>query len=242
MIKLEYNKIKVEIPESWDDITLGFYETFYAEIPETARDRAAFVARVCRMDEEVLLGWPVEIFNRITHYLGFLFEDNPTEPCPAVRVDGVNYIVPIEEELSLGAWVDADEAQKSGEAVLSNVLAIVCRPAGEAYTYKNNASRQAMFAALPVSRVLGVLAFFLHFKNEYERRTAAYTALVQAYDRLPPSTVNLLRRGGGIRLSQIWPAMKYLVLMRSLKGRLQRFSRSYNTGKIRTTPKRRKGS
>lgn len=238
MVKIEYDKVTIDVPESWDDLTLGFYETFYTEMPETPRDRAVLVAKICKIDAELLLSWPVEVFNRIVGYVDFLFNDNPAPPSPVIDAGGVKYIVPIEDELSLGAWVDADEVQKTGENVLSNILAIVCRPAGEAYAYKNNESRREMFAALPVSKVLPVLAFFLHYKNVFDRRTAAYTKLAQVFDQLPRSIKLFRSLGGGIRLSRIWRLIKYLALMQLLYYRLRKFSRTCNTAKIRTTRKR----
>jgi hypothetical protein len=238
MVKIEYNKVKIGVPESWEDITLGFYETFYTEKPETARDQAALVAKICRVDAGLLLNWPVEIFNRIIGHIDFLFKDNPVPPSSRIEIEGVDYIVPIEEELSIGAWADAEDVQKKGENVLSNILAIVCRPAGEAYDYKNNEARRAMFAALPVSRILGLSAFFLHCKTELDRRTAAYTNLSQAYAHLPKSISPLLNPGGGIRLLRIWQIIKYWALMQLLRYLLQRFLRSFNTVKIKVMPKR----
>lgn len=240
MIKLEYDNTRVSVPESWDDITLGFYESFYDAKPLTARERVEWVARICKVDEALLLGWPSEVFNRIVGYLDFLFKNNPAEPSPYVDIGGIRYVVPIEEELTLGAWVDIDEAQKQGENVLSNILAIVCRPVGEPYSCENNDMRREMFAALPVSKVLGVLAFFLRCKNVCDRRTQTFSDLAQACDRLPQSTEGFLCRGGGIRLSRIWREMTYRVLTALLRYRLQRFLRSYSTVGIRNTPKKRK--
>ncbi|SHJ66031.1 hypothetical protein [Bacteroides stercorirosoris] len=237
MVAIEYNKVKISVPESWDDITLGFYETFYTVKPETARERVALVAHICKTDANLLLGWPAEIFNRIVGYIGFLFEDNPAPPSPVVEVEGVKYVVPIEDELSLGAWVDADDAQKKEENVLSNILAIVCRPVGEEYNYKNNEARAAMFAALPVSKVLGVLAFFLHYKTVLDQRTAAYTKLAALVGQLPQNIKPLLSRGGGIKLSLIWPTLKYYVLIILLRYQLRKFLPSYSTVKTKTRQK-----
>lgn len=239
MKRIEYNAVKIDVPESWDDVKLGFYETFYTEKPETARERVALVAKVCKVDADLLLSWPAEVFNRIVDYIGFLFKDDPTPASPVIEVDGVRYIVPIEDELSLGAWVDADEVQKKGENVLSNILAIVCRPAGEAYDYKNNEARRAMFAALPVSKVLGVLAFFLRCKVALDRRTATYTKLGQACGQLPRSIKPFPSPGGGIGLSQTWQILKYRALILLLNYQLQKYLRSFNIEKIKTTPKRR---
>jgi hypothetical protein len=199
------------------------YETFCAEKPETTHERVSFVAKICKVDADLLLGLPAEVFNRIVGFIDFLFNGNLAPPSPAIEVGGVNYIVPIEEELSLGAWVDADVVQKNGENVLSNILAIVCRPAGETYDCKNNEARRAMFAALPVSKVLGVLAFFLRCKTALDQRTAAYTKLAMTHDRLPRNIKPFLSYGDGIKLSRIWPIIRYwglTILLRYLTLRL----------------------
>lgn len=242
MVKLEYDNTRISVPESWDDITLGFYESFYDEEPSTARERVEWVARICNVDSELLLEWPSEVFNRIVGYLDFLFKNNPAEPSPTIEVEGVKFIVPIEEELTLGAWVDIDEVQKQGKNVLSNVLAIVCRPVGEKYDCKNNDERREMFAALPVSKVLGVLAFFLYCKDVCDLRIQTFSNLAQACDRLPRNTEGFRYPGGGIRLSRIWREMTYRTLTVLLRYRLQKFLRTYYTAETRNTPKKRKES
>lgn len=232
MVKIEVNDVTVNVPQSWDDITLGDYETFYRDKPVSGRERVEYVAKILKIDAMVLLNWPAEVFNMIVETLGFLFVDNPIAATPVVDVDGVPFIVPIEDKISLGAWVDAEEAQKADEAVLSNVLAIVCRPAGETYDYQLNEARQKQFAALPVSKVLGVLAFFLQCRTVLDRRTEAYTKLHQIAALLPRSIKPFLSRGGGIRLSQIWRATKYYALIVLLNYRLRKLSHLYNISAI----------
>lgn len=240
MVTIKYNGVTVSVPENWDDITLGLYETFSTDIPETTRERVAWVARICMVDAELLLSWPAEIFNTIVDCMGFLFTDNPAASDPTLEIDGVTYVVPVEDKLSLGAWIDAEEVQKKGENVISNILAIVCRPVGEEYNYENNEKRAAMFAALPVSKVLGVLAFFLHYSNVLHRRTQSYINLVELVDRLPRNILLSRVRGGGIKLSLIWPAIKYYALTISLRYHLRRRSTSFYTKGIRKERKKRK--
>jgi hypothetical protein len=242
MIQIEYNGKKVIVPESWDEITLGLYETFYTDKPTNAHEQIILVAKVCGTDHNTLLEWPVEIFNRIVEYIGFIFKDNAADACPYVEIEGNKYIVNIEERLSLGEWVDCDEVQNRGENILSNTLSIVCRPAGEKYDFKNNEARRELFAALPVSKVLGVLAFFLRCKNEYDKRTEAYSKLMQAVDLLPKDIKTLLKNGGGIRLLLTWRGIKYYVLMKLLYFRLRRSLHSLNTEKTKRKPKKRKGN
>lgn len=233
MVKIEVNNVTVSVPQSWGDISLGEYETYYKEKPETGRQRVEYVAKILKMDAAVLLSWPAEVFNTIVDTLGFLFTDNPIDATPVVDVDGVPFIVSIEDKITLGAWVDAEEAQKADSAVLSTVLAIVCRPAGEAYDYQLNEQRQKQFAALPMSKVLGVLAFFLRCKSDYDRLTAAFTKVRQMVALLPPSIKPFRARGGGIKLLQIWQAMKYYALIKLLNYRLRKLSRSFNTAATR---------
>lgn len=239
MTTIEYEGVRIFVPDSWDDVPLGVYETFCGDDPATARDRVALVAKICGVDTDLLLSWPAEIFNRIVGLIGFLFKDNPASPNSAVEIDGVRYVVPMEDELSLGAWVDADAVQKRGERILSGVLAIVCRPSGEKYDDRNNEMREAMFAALPVSKVLPVLAFFLQCKTVSDLRTEAFTRMEEILDLLPRNFATFVRRGDGTRLSRIWQAVRLWILTGLLSYRLRRFIRSSCTSKTGSAPTKR---
>lgn len=241
MTRFEFLGTPIDVPDGWHDITLGHYETFCGDDPQTARDRVALVAKICGTDVERLLDWPAEVFNRIVEHIGFVFDDNPAAPCPSVEIGGVRYVVPIEDELTLGAWVDADDVQKRGERVLSGILAIVCRPAGEKYDDRNNESRQAMFAALPVSTVLPVLAFFLRCKTAFDQRTEAYMKIAEVIDRLPRSFGDFAGLGGGTKLLRIWPIIRLWVLTASLRYRWHKFTRFCSTSRTATMRSRRSG-
>lgn len=233
MVTIEVNNVEIKVPQSWDDVTLGDYETFFKDKPETARQRVEYVAKIIKIEAKVLLEWPAEVFNRLVDLLGFLYADNPAEPKPFIEVEGVQYMVNIEDKILLGEWIDAEEAQKGEDAVLSNVLAVICRPIGETYDFQLAEQRQRMFAALPVSKVLGVLAFFLRCKSVLDSRTEAFTKLQQVADLLPRSIKPFLSRGAGIKLFRIWQVMKYFALIALLRYRLRKLSRSYNIDAIK---------
>ena len=242
MKTIEYGEHKIKVPESWEDIPLGDYEQVYNLKPDTNRERVALIAKICKIDADTLLSWPAEIFNLIVGCVGFLYEDNPVTPSQICEIDGIKYIVPVEDELSLGAWVDVDEVQKAGVNVLSNVLAIVCRPAGETYDYKNNEQRRAMYATQPTSNVLGVMAFFLRCKVQSAQLTATLGTLQRMADLLPPNIKLLRSLGDGIRLSRMWRIMKFYCLIKLLRYRLRKFSHSYNIGRTRNMPTMRNAS
>lgn len=234
MNRYEYNDITVQAPTSWHEVTVATYDRMWTIKPKTARERVGIVAIACGVDPQILLDWPEQAFKLILQDVDFLFKDNPVPPSPAVTVEGVQYNVAIEEKLSLGEYVDVDDVQKNSDLILSNVLAIVCRPAGEKYNPDNNDTRAAMFAALPVSEVQGVLAFFLRCYQISTRRMQLFASLQAMADLLPRNTAALLKGGGSIKLFQIWPIIKYGFLMKLLRARLQKYSRSsFTSGKKR---------
>lgn len=237
MVKLEYNKQSVNVPESWADVTLGVYETIYFLKPESHRDRVAMVALACQVEADILLNWPAEIFNTIVSYLGFIFGDNPETARPYIETPSQRYVIAIEEALTLGEWIDAEEVQKAGQGVISGVLAIVCRPAGEAYDPIVTDARRDMFKALPMSEVLGAMAFFLRCSQILEKHTKTSIRLQELVALLPRSIKPTLRPGGGIKLSQIFAAARYWILTELLHYQLRKYLRSYNsrsTKKLRT--------
>lgn len=238
MVTMEYNKVKISVPSNWDDISLGLFESLDISKPTTSRNQVDTVAKLCNIEAELLLSWPAEVYSEIVECIYFIFGDNPAKPSPEIEIEGIKYIVSISDDLTLGEWVDIDEVQKAETNVLSNVLAIVCRPIGESYNHKNNEARAAMFAALPVSKIQGVLAFFLRCKMVYEQRTAAYTKLAQTIDLLPKSIKPFLKRGAGIKLSTTWLMVKYFAMIALLHYQLQKFLRTCNIKKIKITPKK----
>jgi hypothetical protein len=242
MTTIEYLDEVIQVPTKWEEIKLKHYENFYQDKPENTRERVALVAKICNIEPAKLLDLPADIFNIVVEHSFFIFEEFVAPPSPKVKINGVTYVIPIEEKLSLGAYIDADETQKSGENVISGILAIVCRPVGEDYDDELTEERTAMFGELPMSQVWPLLAFFLHCKNALETRTIAFTNLTQAVESLPLNILHSLKLGDGIKLSRMWQIIKYFFLIRSLRYRLRRLLRLYNTGGIRVLQTQRKGN
>jgi hypothetical protein len=165
MTIIQYLDDEIKVPESWDEIKLRDYEGFYNDKPETLRDKVALVAKICKADPEQILKWPAEVFSLIVDRTYFIFKKYNVDPKPSITIDEVTYMIPIEEKLSLGAYIDADQAQKDGINVLSNVLAIVCRPAGEVYDHELNDQRAEMFGTLSMAEVQPLLGFFCTAKT-----------------------------------------------------------------------------
>lgn len=243
MKEIKYNDVAINVPENWADVKLKDYESFYKIRPKSAREKGELLAKICGIEPEILLEWPAEVFDIIVDASFFLWEERAAPPKASIELEGTLYVIAVEEKLALGAYLDALEAQKEGQPrVLSNVLAIVCRPAGEAYNPDLTNERVEMWGEVDMDRIQPLLAFFLHCSAVLERRTTAFTALHQAVGSLPQNILNLHGLGAGIRWWQIWRLMKFGILTVSLRRQLRKFSRSYSTNEIKVLPKKRRGT
>ncbi len=232
MTNIECNGIKFNVPESWKDITLGEYEKYYNISPKTYREQADLVAAVCNLDVLDLLAFPAELFNIIAEKIGFILEDLEIHPSQSFDYNGIKYHVSTGENITLGEWVDMEEAQKSDSPLIS-ALAIVCRPAGEPYDYKKNEEREGIFRAVTMDKLLPILCFFLQCRKTYEASTEIFSALRELASRLPSNTRFFQNLGAGIKWYRIWHVTKFLILNGLLRYRLRRFLRFCNIEKIK---------
>lgn len=230
MKTIEYKDTVLQVPEKWHDITLGHYEGFYRMPTTNAEETIHIVAAICKTDATTLRELPAEIFMIIFDTVQFIFKNDPLPASAFIEKDGIKWIVPIEDTLTLGEWVDVEQAQK-GDLPLSGTLAVICRPAGEKYDAVNNEAREKFFAGLSVEEVRPLLGFFLQCKTVSKQHFAVYGSLAQVLETLPSNIGDLLKRTDGIKLLRIWQIIRYIYLRRLLKRRLQRYLLSYSTKK-----------
>lgn len=241
MKRIEINTDVIDVPESWDDITLSFYETWFYKAPKDRKEQIELVAEICKIDTAKLLDYPVDVCNIILDTITFVFTETATPPSPSIEIGGVKYTIPIAETLTTGAWIDAEEVQKEKVNTLSGILAITCLPVGETYDTLKTEERRKMFAELKVSEVLPLLSFFLHYKKGLEKRLAMFSRVAEAANLYVNSTANFPNVGGGTRLSLTWRKAHFYVWMKYLKSQLRKCLRSLGTKPTENKPKGRKG-
>lgn len=229
MKRIEIDKVVIDVPETWDDITLGFYETWFFKTPVTRLEKVELVAEICKIDPAILLNYPVGLTNLIIDTLDFVFRETTTPPSPSIVVEDVRYTIPITEVLTTACWIDAEEVQKEKVAVLSNILAIVCLPDGETYDPHKSEERRKMFAELKVSEVLPLLSFFLHYKKMLETRSTMFSQVREAANLYVNSTGSFPNVGGGTKLLRTWREVRYYALTKWLRYRLRKYLRSLDT-------------
>ena len=237
-MKLEFNDAIIDVPVSWADIALGDYERWFMKQPETKTEYVEFVAAICKVDTEVLLDAPIDVFNILADTVGFVFRED-FEPANRIEIDGQKYSVAFSDELTLAEWVDVETVLESeSETKISELLAILCRPAGEKYDAKTAEARRDTFRRLPCDRVMPLIAFFLHKKAESEKILHLFSTVKDRTDQLLKDINHFAESGGGIRSLPIWQRIKYTVLIRFWKNRLSKFSDFFSTGWTKPRPKK----
>lgn len=158
----------VEVPTSWNDITLKKFqdiERYYDD-----KDRQFNVIDVLDIliekDRDYIMSLPEEFLNIILERLAFL-QTKPEEKEPRnwVDINGERYTVSTQNKLKVGEYVAADTAMKADKYNYAAILAILCRKDGEVYDskFENEVleDRIKMFEDLPVTDVLAIISFFL---------------------------------------------------------------------------------
>lgn len=237
MIKIEFDANTVHVPTKWKDIKLADYEQWFDRHPESKTDYVHFVADICKIDSRLLLDSPTALFDIIVQNIQFVF-DTDVEPSPKVEIDGQNYFVSLSDKLTLGEWVDIESTLESDSATkISEILAIVCRPAGEDYDADRIAARKETFRHLTCDKALPLIGFFLHKKKESEAILNHYSTVLALANQFLKDTKTFAINGGGIKRLPIWQRIRYTYLTRSLEKQLSKFSDSYSTASTDHMPK-----
>lgn len=222
---LTYKGLEIHIPTSFTDVPFNVYEEVHKMRPETIRQHVDVPALICGVESEVLLKAPAEIMDVIIERIMFIFRPHDLPPAPGFKFEDVTYVCEVERSLTVAEWVDIEQAQKQETDVLSTVMSIICRPAGEEYDPNKSAERVEIFKRAPSNLILPVLAFFLRRKEKLEKLTNAYLSAKRAAELLPLNIKSLRSLGDGIKLSQIWRMIIYYYSIKLLRYRLARFSR-----------------
>lgn len=233
MIRIEMGDTSFRIPDNWGDIRLGDYEKWFNQSPDNKLDYIKFVADICKIDVNLLINSPAQLFDIISQSTEFVFNTEVT-PSNKVRIEGNDYYIAPSDKLTLGEWVDIESTIESdSETKISEILAVICRPAGEAYDIEKMELRKAMFRNLTCEKALPLIAFFLRRKKESEMISNLYLEIQTQATQFLKDTKTFAQNGGGIKQLPIWQRIRYTYLTRSLEKQLSKFSDFYSTGQTR---------
>lgn len=188
------NKIdfgEVNVPESWDDVSLKQYQTLQKYIDEEKAKKenedseltlskykllSIFIDRT----EEEILDMPVVFVDKMMSKLIF-FQDTPDmTPSNELEYNGDTFSVNFMEEMTVKEYEDTDTIIKSDSYNLAALMAVMCRKKlgvekdpitgkqwdiNEKYdsTFANTVfdERVKMYEQMSITKILPVIAFFL---------------------------------------------------------------------------------
>lgn len=228
-MKIEFDDVKLEIPGSWKDIPLSEYEKWYMQKPETREEMIDYVAGICKTDANLLLQSPAVVFNTITEAIGFVFNQD-FEPASKCSIEGTDYFISSADKLTLGEYVDTEGVLESeSENKLSELLAILCRPAGEKYNPDLTEERREVFKNLSCDKALPLISFFLFKKKKSKEILSLCSRVKEETGQYQKGIRTFAVNTDGTKQLRIWQGIKYYFLMRSQRKRLEKFSDSFYT-------------
>ncbi|MBB4036967.1 hypothetical protein GGR21_002881 [Dysgonomonas hofstadii] len=224
MLRIEFNEQNISVPDSWADITLADYEKWFMHQSGERVQDVNLIAGICKIDAAMLMESPRQLYDTISGAVQFVF-DTGFEPSTKVNIKGQDYFITLSDKITLGEWIDIENVlQSDSDTKISEILAIVCRPAGESYNVETTKERKELFRSLSCDMALPLLAFFLHRKKESEAILNHYSQVVAQANRFLEDTKTFVINGGGIKQLPIWQRIRFTCLTRSLEKQLSKFS------------------
>ena len=224
MLRIEFNEQTISVPDSWADITLADYEKWFMHQSGERVQDVKLIAGICKLDADMLMESPRQLYDTISNAVQFVFDTN-FEPSDTLNIKGKDYIIPLADKITLGEWIDVESILDSdSESKISEILAIVCRPAGESYNVETAKERKELFRSLPCDKALPLLTFFLRRNSASKEISAHYSQVVAQANRFLGDTKTFVINGGGIKQLPIWQRIRFICLTRSLEKQLSKFS------------------
>ena len=162
------------VPQSWDELTLGKFqelERFYdGDENERKFDVRDVLDLMTDRTKDEINELPIEFTDKLLRKMYWLHEQpNFGKPSNKVTIDGVQYTVHNENEMKFGEYVALDTALKGDKHNYAAMLAILCRKEGEIFDAKFEneilPSRIEFWKNVSVMKVMPIVSFFLELSS-----------------------------------------------------------------------------
>jgi hypothetical protein len=182
-------KLKLVIPESWDELKLSQYIEFITTDFESLSDinkMFRVVSIMCDIDEDSISKLNLEQINMIISELEWVYIKPKYEFARIVTIDGIKYgSIPNFNNIKVGEWIDIENYIKDFKKNIHKILAIIYRPITEyhnEYVYKiedydSNKLSQRSDLFLEKFKVIDAInssVFFWNFVEAYLANTTLY--------------------------------------------------------------------
>tara|TARA_R110001632_G_scaffold231783_2_gene371038 strand:- start:317 stop:1000 length:684 start_codon:yes stop_codon:yes gene_type:complete len=157
------------IPESWDDVTVNQYQALKELNKDDYNSDLGYANVVLQILCDIPTADPftLDVVAKIMPYLNFVNTPPPTKKLKSFvyKDDSYNWIgdfgaITLGEAVSIEQIIDLEEL--TFDQSLDVVLAVLLRKNEEAFTAEGFTKNRISFGSLPISKVNGMLLFFLN--------------------------------------------------------------------------------
>ena len=218
---------KINVPSSWDDITLEKYqriEEYYDTISGDSKFNIMDVLDIMiDKDKDYIMSLPSEFVDMILDKLSFLQTPmEEIEPSPQIEINKELYTINLQNKLKTGEYIAADTVLKTDKHNYASILAILCRKEGEIYDSKFENEilehRIKMFEKQPITKIMPIIAFFLNYCVTLQMPTLLSSKVEEAIN-LTRSNIENSAKDGEISKRSMRSLMKKLSkLEKSIKS------------------------
>lgn len=174
-------KVKVTIPDTLSEITLGQYQRYFA-IQDKNEDQNLLATKMveifCNVSNQTVKNMNIADVFSITEIIGNMFEEKPTL-VKHFNMNGVKYgFIPNLEDMTFGEYIDLDTYLGDWENI-HIAMSVLYRPV--VHKFKNNynieeykAENQEQMKQMPMDAALSSMLFFYHLGIDLSKTILTY--------------------------------------------------------------------
>lgn len=215
------------VPQSWDDLTLGKFqelERFYdGDDNERKFDVRDVLDLMTDRTKDEINELPIEFTDKLLRKMYWLHEQpNFGKPSNKITIDGVQYTVHNENEMKFGEYVALDTALKGDKHNYAAMLAILCRKEGEIFDAKFEneilPSRIEFWKNVSVMKVMPIVSFFLELSSMSLQVSQLSLEIQEGINHILKHIETSKRNGVFSALYTKWQVRKLKKLQKSIKN------------------------
>ena len=214
------------VPQSWDDLTLGKFqelERLYDGDEERKFDVRDVLDLMTDRTKDEINELPIEFTDSLLRKMYWLHEQPDFgKPSNKITVDGVQYTVHNENEMKFGEYVALDTALKGDKHNYAAMLAILCRKDGEIFDAKFEneilPSRIEFWKNVSVMKVMPIVSFFLELSSMSLQVSQLSSEIQEGINHILKHIETSKKNGVFSALYTKWQMRKLKKLQKSIKN------------------------
>ena len=180
--------MKINVPTQWGDVTLGQYQAISQLDRETYTSDLKYSSDIVQLlcDIPNVHELPINVLAELSEHITFLSDDVTKERLTSFKHNGKEYEwignfneVTVGEQLSIEQTIDIEELTVNES--FDVVCAVLLREDGKPFDSNNFKDNRELFNSFPVTKLLGMVLFFLNGGQ-------LHTEIMAAYSIVPMST------------------------------------------------------